>query len=67
MDPVEGHFRFAGVHAQNHHIFTPPVNRQWCMVWGATPWIAECPWAHWAYDYSFQAMHIHVLFQINEA
>lgn len=53
-DPVEGHFRFGGTHAQNYHIFTPPVNRQWCMVWGANPWIAEFPWAHSAYDYRFR-------------
>ena len=47
-DPVESHFRFGGVHAQNHHIFTPPVNRHWCMVWRAIPW------THSAYDYSFK-------------
>ena len=53
-DPVENHFRFSGVHAQNYHIFTPPVNNQWCMVWGSNPWIAGFPWAHSAYDYRFK-------------
>ncbi|MEZ5351524.1 MAG: PKD domain-containing protein [Bryobacteraceae bacterium] len=53
-DPVEDHLRFAGAHAQNYHIFTPPIHNQWCMVWGANPWIAEFPWAHSAYDYSFK-------------
>ena len=53
-DPVENHFRFSGAHAQNYHIFTPPINNQWCMVWGANPWIASFPWAHQAYDYHFK-------------
>jgi hypothetical protein len=53
-DAVEGHLRFAGAHAQNYHIFTPPVNQQWCMVWGANPWIAYFPWAHQAYHYDFK-------------
>ena len=51
---VEGHIRFAGVHAQNYHIFTPPINNQWCLVWGCQPWIAEFPWANYAYSYDFQ-------------
>ena len=53
-DPVENYFRFSGAHAQNYHIFTPPVNQQWCMVWGGNPWIAWFPWAHQAYDYGFK-------------
>ena len=51
---VAGHIRFAGVHAQNYHIFTPPVNNQWCLVWGCQPWIAEFPWANYAYSYDFK-------------
>lgn len=53
-DKIENHMRFSGVHAQNYHIFTPPVNNQWCMVWGSNPWIAWFPWAHQAYDYKFK-------------
>ncbi len=53
-DPVENYFRFSGVHAQNYHIFTPPINNQWCMVWGGNPWIGWFPWAHQAYDYDFK-------------
>ncbi len=52
-DAAAGHIRFAGVHAQNYHIFTPPVNDQWCLVWGCQPWIAEFPWANYAYSYDF--------------
>ncbi|MFC1551787.1 PKD domain-containing protein [Candidatus Latescibacterota bacterium] len=53
-DVNEGHSRFAGVHAQNYHIFTPPINNQWCLVWGCQPWIAEFPWANYEYSYDFK-------------
>ncbi len=53
-DKVDNHFRFSGVHAQNYHIFTPPVNNQWCLVWGCQPWICRFPWANYAYDYNFK-------------
>jgi len=52
-DRIANHFRFSGVHAQNYHIFTPPIHNQWCMVWGSNPWIGRFPWSHYAYDYSF--------------
>lgn len=51
---VENHFRFSGVQAQNYHIFTPPVNNQWCLVWGCQPWVCRFPWANYAYDYNFK-------------
>ena len=50
---VENHLRFSGVHAQNYHFFTPPVNNAWVMVWGGQPWIADFPHANYAYDYDF--------------
>ena len=53
-DPIENHFAFSGVHAQNYHIFTPPVNNAWVLVWGCQPWISEFPYAHYAYDYNFK-------------
>ncbi|MFC1552113.1 PKD domain-containing protein [Candidatus Latescibacterota bacterium] len=53
-DKVENYLKFSGVHAQNYHIFTPPINNQWCMVWGGNPWIGWFPWAHQAYDYNFK-------------
>ena len=28
------HFTYHGVHAQNYHIFTPPGDKDWTMVWG---------------------------------
>ena len=51
---ISNHFSFSGVHAQNYHIFIPPVNHSWCLVWGSQPWIAEFPYANYAYDYSFK-------------
>src|SRR3989339_1303551 len=51
---ITNHFRFSGVHAQNYHLFTPPVNNQWCLVWGCQPWISRFPYANYAYNYSFK-------------
>lgn len=48
------HFTFHGVHAQNYHIFTPPGDKDWTMVWGAAQWIKELPYANHAYSYSFR-------------
>ena len=48
---VRNHFSFSGVHAQNYHIFTPPVQQAWCLVWGSQPWVAEFPYANYAYDF----------------
>ncbi len=49
------HFSFHGVHAQNHHIFTPPGNKDWNFVWGCPQWTKDLPYANYAYsDYSFK-------------
>jgi len=50
---ISNHFSFSGVHAQNYHIYTPPVHNAWCLVWGSQPWIAEFPQSNYAYDYNF--------------
>ena len=52
---LENHFNFSGTHAQNYHIFTPPVNNAWTLIWGSQPWIAEFPYANYAYNYDFKA------------
>ncbi len=55
LEGMEGHFKFKGVHAQNYHIFTPPgEGRDWTMVWGCQPWIADLPYANHAYSYNFR-------------
>ena len=51
---IENHLSFSGTHAQNYHIYTPPVNNAWVLVWGSQPWIGEFPQAHYAYDYDFR-------------
>ncbi len=51
---IHNHLRFSGVHAQNYHIYTPPVNNAWTLIWGSQPWIAEFPQANRAYQYDFQ-------------
>ena len=51
---LENHFEFSGVHAQNYHFYTPPVNNAWVLVWGSQHWISEFPQANYAYDYDFK-------------
>lgn len=51
---IENHLNYSGVHAQNYHMFTPPINNAWGLVWGSQPWIAEFPHANFAYDYDFK-------------
>ncbi len=53
-DKLDTHFQFHGVHAQNYHIFTPAVGKDWAMVWGAQPWAKDLPFANAACRYDFQ-------------
>lgn len=46
------HFKGHGAHAQNYHIFTPALDKDWAMIWGST-WIKDFPQANVAYDYHF--------------
>jgi hypothetical protein len=54
MSRPEAYFSFHGVHAQNYHIFTPAVGKDWALVWGSQPWIKELPYANHAYNYNFK-------------
>lgn len=54
MPKWDAYFSYHGVHAQNYHIFTPAVNKDWCMVWGSQPWIKKLPYANAAYKYNFK-------------
>lgn len=49
--PGEAHTLFHGVHAQNYHIFTPALDKDWAMVWGCQPWIKDLPYANAAYNH----------------
>lgn len=53
-EKLDTHFLFHGVHAQNYHIFTPAVGKDWAMVWGAQPWIKDLPFANAAFKYDFK-------------
>lgn len=48
------YFAYHGVHAQNYHIFTPAVGKDWALAWGSQPWIKELPYANIAYSYDFK-------------
>jgi len=48
------YFDFHGVHAQNYHIFTPAVGKDWALAWGSQPWIKQLPYSNIAYSYDFK-------------
>jgi len=50
----EANWAIHGVHAQNYHIFTPHVDKDWCMAWGAPTWTKEFPWSNAAQKFSFK-------------
>lgn len=50
----EAYFSLQGVHAQNYHIFTPALGKDWAMVWGPAQWIKELPYANSACKWNFQ-------------
>ena len=54
LDPMDAYFSFHGVHAQNYHIFTPALGKDWALAWGSQPWIKDLPYANAAYNYNFQ-------------
>lgn len=39
----ESHWNNHGVQAQNYHIMTPAVDKDWTMVWGSPTWLKEFP------------------------
>lgn len=54
IDEWDAYFSFHGVHAQNYHIFTPAVGKDWTLAWGPQSWIKELPYANAAYDFNFE-------------
>ena len=54
LDRWDTYFAYHGVHAQNYHIFTPAVGKDWALAWGSQPWIKELPYANIAYSYNFK-------------
>ncbi|MFN0166791.1 MAG: PKD domain-containing protein [Bryobacteraceae bacterium] len=54
LSKEDAHFLFHGVHAQNYHIFTPALNKEWTMVWGCQPWIKDLPYSNAAYSHNLK-------------
>jgi len=54
IDPRERYWSFAGVHAQNYHIFTPALGKDWAMVLGSATWIKNFPHANAVCRYNFK-------------
>ncbi len=50
----ESHWAIQGTHAQNYHIFTPAVGKDWCMSWNAASWVKDFPWANAKCRYDFK-------------
>ena len=42
----EAHWATHGVHAQNYHIFTPAVEKEWTLAWGSPTWTKNFPHAN---------------------
>jgi hypothetical protein len=47
-------FSFQGVHAQNYHIFTPAVGKDWVMAWECANYVKEMPYANHATKFNFK-------------
>ena len=50
----DAHFSMHGVHAQNYHIMTPPVGKDWALAWGCNSYVKRLPYANAAYNYNFK-------------
>ena len=50
----DAHFSMHGVHAQNYHIMTPALGKDWALAWGCNAYVKELPYANAAYSYNFQ-------------
>src|SRR4051794_13254913 len=51
----DSHFSMHGVHAQNYHIMTPAVGKDWALAWGCNAYVKNLPYANAAYGYDFKA------------
>jgi hypothetical protein len=50
----DAYFSYQGNHAQNYHIFTPALNKDWAMDWGCAQYTKELPYANHALKYNFK-------------
>ena len=54
LDPMDARLSLQGVQAQNYHIMTPAVGKDWTMAWGCNSYVKELPYANAAYNYNFK-------------
>lgn len=54
ISPEEAHWAIHGVQAQNYHIFTPALDKDWALAWDSGTWIKELPYANAACAYHFK-------------
>jgi hypothetical protein len=47
-------FAYQGAHAQNYHIFTPALGKDWAMDWGCAQYTKDLPYANHAIHYDFK-------------
>lgn len=50
----DAHFAMHGVHAQNYHIMTPPLGKDWALAFGCNSYVKSLPYANAAYKYDFK-------------
>ncbi len=50
----DAYFAQQGAHAQNYHIFTPALDKDWTMDWGCAQYTKELPYANHATKYNFK-------------
>lgn len=50
----DAHFSMHGVHAQNYHIMTPALGKDWALAWGCNAYVKNLPYANAAYRYDFK-------------
>lgn len=53
LDKWDIYFSFHGVQAQNYHVFTPAVGKDWALLWGPQSWLKRLPYSNIAYSYNF--------------
>jgi hypothetical protein len=50
----DAHFSMHGVQAQNYHIMTPAMGKDWALAWGCNSYVKNMPYANAAYNYNFK-------------
>lgn len=54
IDDADFAWAVHGVHAQNYHIFTPALGKDWAMAWGTPTWTKNFPHANAAQSFAFK-------------